>query len=27
VIEHGGEIDYVEREGRPGFLITLPRVN
>ena len=27
VIEHGGEINYVEREGRPGFLITLPRVN
>jgi signal transduction histidine kinase len=26
VIEHGGEIEYVEREGRPGFLITLPRV-
>jgi nitrogen fixation/metabolism regulation signal transduction histidine kinase len=26
VIEHGGEIEYVERDGRPGFLITLPRV-
>jgi signal transduction histidine kinase len=27
VIEHRGEISYVEREGHPGFLIVLPRVN
>jgi nitrogen fixation/metabolism regulation signal transduction histidine kinase len=26
VIEHGGEIDYLEAAGRPSFVITLPRV-
>jgi nitrogen fixation/metabolism regulation signal transduction histidine kinase len=26
VIEHGGDIEYVEREGHPGFLISLPQV-
>ena len=26
IIEHGGDIRYVEREGRPGFLISLPRI-
>ena len=27
VIEHGGEIAYVERSGRPAFLISLPQVS
>jgi hypothetical protein len=26
IIEHGGEINYVERDGRPCFIISLARV-
>ncbi len=26
IVEHGGDIGYAEREGRPCFTITLPRV-
>jgi signal transduction histidine kinase len=26
VIEHGGDIAYVERNGHPGFLVSLPRL-
>jgi two-component system nitrogen regulation sensor histidine kinase NtrY len=26
VIEHGGDIAYVEEQGRPSFVISLPRI-
>ena len=26
IIEHGGDIAYVEKAGQPAFVITLPRV-